>query len=79
MQAKNPKITIELTPKGIETKLENWTGISGMMLETMQHSIYVAVHQHRAQGLNDLREDGQLNLPRSDTLQVKKETVNVEG
>lgn len=51
---KNPKAVIELDPVGLKIHLENWVGVSAVMLERMYFELIKAVQRHRAESLRVL-------------------------
>ena len=61
---KNPKITAVITPEGIIVKLENWEGVSNMMIEHVHYAIIKQSQVFRAQKLGaihaeKMREDAE--------------------
>ena len=44
----NPKITVELTTKGIEVDLQNWVGVNAVKLEHIHFAIIKASQVYKA-------------------------------
>jgi len=51
---KNPRLTAEITPAGFTIELENWDGVTNVMIEHLHYAIVKKSQVHRATKLGAL-------------------------
>ena len=72
----NPKVTVEITERGIEVELENWEGVSNVMIERVHYAIIQKTHRWKAEKLGAMHA---ARVNASSSKQLAEESSSTEG